>query len=333
MNDKRYIANSQDSSFLYLKRGLVYSHPIMTNRKSPRESLTAYNPPERDALTWGVRVLDAGFEPFPPGKAYPSLDHHPAAYLYKWDQGRVFSEYQILAITRGSGILETATCPNLKIEAGDIFILFPGEWHRFRPDLETGWDENFLGFDGDYAHHLMQSFFTPGAPVLRGAATPETLELIRKIAVMLNDSSPDATPLIFADIITLITRLVLFTRVHASSECRKIRQKISDARERIIEKAFESVDFRILAADLGLSYSVFRRMFKKEIGHTPLAYQINIRISRARVLLEQTDLSVSEIAQQVGFANVFYFSKMFSKRVGQTATGYRRAAEKQFRNK
>ncbi len=288
--------------------------------------MTAYNPPGRDALTWGVRVLDAGYEAFPPGKTYPAWDHHPAPYLYAWEKGRVFSEYQFLAITRGRGILETATCPHLDIQADDLFILFPGEWHRFRPDPQTGWDENFVGFDGDYARHLMQSFFAPGEPILRGAATAETVSLIRKIALQSDDTSPETAPLVFADMITLITRLVLFTRVHASSERRTVRFKINAAREQILAQAFQKIDFRQLASAQGMSYTVFRRTFQKEIGHAPLEYQIEVRISRARVLLEQTDLPISAIALQTGFANVFYFSKMFTKRTGQTPTACRLAA-------
>jgi len=290
-----------------------------------RNYLTAYNPRGRDALIWGVRVVDAGFEAFPPGKHYPAMKHHPAPYLYAWEKGRIFSEYQFLAITRGRGILETTTCPHLEISAGDIFILFPGEWHRFRPDPETGWDENFVGFDGDYARHLMQSFFTPDSPIVRGAATPETVKLIRKIALVAKDTSPETAPLVFADMITLITQLILFTRVHASGERRAIRQKINTAREHILEHAFQHINFRALAKSLGLSYTVFRRTFQKETGYAPLAYQIEIRMSRARVMLEQTDLSVSEIAQHTGFANVFYFSKMFSKRAGQSPLACRQA--------
>jgi AraC-like DNA-binding protein len=298
----------------------------MKKRRGQKSYLTAYNPPGRDALIWGVRVLDAGFEPFPPGKPYPAKEHHPAPYLYAWEDGRVFSEYQFLALTRGRGVLETATCPHLELQAGDLFILFPGEWHRFRPDPATGWDENFVGFDGDYARHLMQSFFTPGQPILRGAATADTVQLIRQIAERAGDTSPETAPLVFADMITLITRLVLFTRVSAASEHRAARLKVNEARERILKQAFQRVDFRALAAGLGLSYTVFRRLFQRETGHAPLAYQLEVRVSHARVLLEQTDLSVSEIAQRTGFANVFYFSKMFTKRAGQTPTACRQAA-------
>lgn len=295
-------------------------------RAGERQYLTAYNPPGRDALIWGVRVLDAGFEAFPSGKPYPAKEHHPAPYLYAWEKGRVFSEYQFLAITRGQGILETASCPHLQIRAGDLFILFPGEWHRFRPDPQTGWDENFVGFDGDYARHLMQSFFAPGEPVLRGAATPEIVTLLRHIAVTAEHTLSETEPLVFADMISLITRLVLFTRVHAPDARRAVRQKIQEAREHLLEHAFQRIDFRGLASSLGLSYTVFRRMFQKETGHAPLAYQLELRISRARVLLEQTDFPVSEIAQQTGFSNVFYFSKMFSKRTGQTPSSCRQAA-------
>lgn len=294
-------------------------------RKKAGNYLIAYNPRGRDALIWGVRVVDAGFEAFPPGKHYPALKHHPAPYLYAWEKGRIFSEYQFLAITRGRGVLETATCPHLEICAGDVFILFPGEWHRFRPDPETGWDENFIGFDGDYARHLMQSFFSPDSPIVHGAATSEIVKLIRKIALVANDTSPETAPLVFADIITLITQLILFTRIHASSERRAVRQKINQAREHILEHAFQRINFRELAAALGLSYTVLRRTFQKETGYAPLAYQIEIRISRARVMLEQSDFSVSEIAQHTGFANVFYFSKMFSKRTGQSPLACRKA--------
>lgn len=289
-----------------------------------RDFLTAYPPPGRDALIWGVRVLDAGFEAFPPGKPYPAKEHHPAPYLYDWEKGRVFSEYQLLAITRGGGILETATCPHLAVTAGDLFILSPGEWHRFRPDPDTGWDENFVGFDGAYARHLMHAFFAPSEPILRGAATEETVALIRKIVHHVGDTSPETAPLVFADMITLITRLVLFIRVNASSECRSARLKITAAREQIIARAFQRIDFRGMAASLGMSYTVFRRLFQKETGHAPLAYQLLTRINRARVLLQQTDLSVTEIAHQTGFSNVFYFSKMFSKHAGQTPTACRR---------
>lgn len=60
----------------------------------------------------------------------------------------------LLAITLGQGILKTATCPHLAIHAGDIFILFPSQWHRFRPVPKTGWNESFVGFDGDYGTAL-----------------------------------------------------------------------------------------------------------------------------------------------------------------------------------
>jgi len=153
----------------------------------------------------------------------------------------------------------------------------------------------------------MQSFFMPGEPVLRGAATPETVQRIRGIALLANDTAPETAPQAFADMITLITCLVLFTRAHTTRGRRAERARINAAREHILERAFQRIDFRCLATSLGLSYTLFRRVFQQETGHAPLAYQLDIRISRARVLLEQTDLSVSKIAQQTGFANGFYF--------------------------
>ena len=91
-----------------------------------------YNPPDRDAKIWGVRAIDVGYTVIPPNTDYPP-HHHPDSYMFTWERGRVFSEYQFLAVTRGQGEIETASVGHLKVVTGDIFVLFPGEWHRFRP--------------------------------------------------------------------------------------------------------------------------------------------------------------------------------------------------------
>ena len=168
-----------------------------------RDFQTAYHPPGRDALIWGVRVLDAGFEAFPPGKPYPSKEHHPAPYLYDWEKGRVFSEYQLLAITRGSGILETATCPHLALQAGDLFILFPGEWHRFRPDpapagMKTSWASR------RHARHLMHA---SSRRTSRSCAARQPAKRVAdpQIVHQVGDHLPRNRTAGFRDMITLIT--------------------------------------------------------------------------------------------------------------------------------
>jgi len=72
-----------------------------------------------------------------------------------------------------------------------------------------------------------------------------------------------------------------------------------------------------------VSYTTFRRSFKQQTGLAPSQFQNTIRINCACDLLATSELSVSEIAQQAGFETVYYFSRMFKKKTGQTPTRYR----------
>ena len=66
-----------------------------------------------------------------------------------------------------------------------------------------------------------------------------------------------------------------------------------------------------------LSPFYISRIFKSEIGDTPIHYLINIRLDRAKELLESGFAgSVQEVAAQVGYDDVYHFSKLFKKRYG-----------------
>jgi transcriptional regulator GlxA family with amidase domain len=101
---------------------------------------------------------------------------------------------------------------------------------------------------------------------------------------------------------------------------------IREAQNRILQQAARPVDFAALARELGVSYTTFRRSFKQQTGVAPAQFQNTIRINRARDLLASTELSVSEIAERTGFNTVFYFSRIFTKKMGQTPSAYRTQA-------
>ena len=47
-----------------------------------------------------------------------------------------------------------------------MILLFPGEWHTYSPDTETGWHEHWIGFNGSAMDHLVEKgFFVPSNPI------------------------------------------------------------------------------------------------------------------------------------------------------------------------
>ncbi|WP_342533737.1 AraC family transcriptional regulator [Lysinibacillus sp. FSL K6-0057] len=78
-----------------------------------------------------------------------------------------------------------------------------------------------------------------------------------------------------------------------------------------------------IAKALRYSPSHLSIQFKQQIGYSPIEYLIQLRIEKASILLEKTNASLRDIAMGVGYSDVYYFSRLFKKRVGVSPTKFR----------
>jgi AraC-like DNA-binding protein len=81
-----------------------------------------------------------------------------------------------------------------------------------------------------------------------------------------------------------------------------------------------------VARSLGLSAGRFTQAFRKLHGVPPKAYLSNRRMERARRLLAESDAPVGEIAAELGYADLFFFSRHFKRHVGVSPLAWRRSA-------
>ncbi|QRZ14679.1 helix-turn-helix transcriptional regulator [Paracoccus methylovorus] len=79
-----------------------------------------------------------------------------------------------------------------------------------------------------------------------------------------------------------------------------------------------------MAATVGLSESWFAAMFKQTTGQTPLQWQMGQRISQAQKLLVETDLTVADVAAQIGFSDQAHLTRVFRQVAGETPAAWRR---------
>ncbi len=270
---------------------------------------------------WGLYLIDCGYTSIPPGTPYPP-QRHPDAYHFEWKTGRTLNEYQVVYITQGRGIFEARGVKRQTVEAGDLFILFPGVWHRYAPSPKTGWDEHWFGFNGDLAKRFLSESFVPRTkPVLR-VGVDEGLR--RRFVGLVDDMMRDPTGAPFSITGDLIKILgMIQERLQCVGAKGRMSGVIREAQNLILRQATEQIDFKKMARQLGIGYSSFRHRFKQQTGVSPAQFQSSIRINRAKDLLTATDLSVSEIAEACGYKTVFYFSRQFTLKTGLTPSAHR----------
>jgi AraC family transcriptional regulator len=73
-----------------------------------------------------------------------------------------------------------------------------------------------------------------------------------------------------------------------------------------------------------LSESWFANVFKQTTGKTPLQWQLGRRIELAQKLLSESDLTVADIAAQLGFSDQAHLTKAFRQIAGETPAAWRR---------
>ena len=92
--------------------------------------------------------------------------------------------------------------------------------------------------------------------------------------------------------------------------------RLSDILKYIEQNYNSDLSLSSLAERFSLSDSYVARIFKNELDCKPSEYVNNFRVSVAEALLTTTDMSVSEIAETVGYSDVYYFSRIFKRIVG-----------------
>lgn len=281
---------------------------------------------ERDEQ-WGLTVCSTGTQHVGPGEAYPPPVHE-SEYMFVPNKGRIINEYQLIFIVEGRGTLTTASAGSFRINSGDIFLIFPNEWHTYSPDMETGWTEYWIGFSGINIDSRVQAgFFSPKSPVYR-IGHDETLILLYNEAIEVAQRQESHFQQLLAGIVNYQLGIV-FTKHSNRTLNETINPSIIDkARYFMQENIDRNIDMPAIAEFLNISYSTFRRIFKTYTGMAPAKYYLNMKIQRAKEMLRSTTKSVKEVAFALHFDTPEYFSRLFKKKTGMTPSQFREQLHK-----
>jgi AraC-like DNA-binding protein len=272
---------------------------------------------------WGFYVTNLGCNKINPKQDYPNNTGHHADYAFNWNNGRVLNCYNIIFISKGSGTFESAKTKSTIVEAGTCFFLYPGIWHRYKPDLNSGWEEFWVGFNGSFPADLMNNdFFTPESPFIHVGLHQELLSLFLSLFDTVKKSSsgyPQVIAGIALQMLGVLNSVSLYDTNNNDSE----NMLIAKAKFLMQESLEKPIEMKNLIKELPMGYSSFRKAFKKITGESPNQYHLNLRLMRAKNLLLTTNLNINEVAYQTGFESVFYFSKLFKKKNGVSPKFYR----------
>ncbi len=283
----------------------------------------------REDERWGLNVLNTGCTHIEPADVYP-FTTHPAHHNFDWNRGRVLDEYQVIYITRGQGLFESEKGRPVSVREGSVILLFPGERHRYKPSLQTGWDEYWIGLKGEIMDNLVaNSFFTPGNPCLYIGFNESVFNIFSDIIEGTRQDLPGRQPRIAGAAMHLMGSFYSLSQQHAVTQSGEREDKDKNLvvnKARILFRSHAEQDYspEQAARELQVGYSWFRKIFKNQTGLSPGQFFTRVKIERARELLADPSLSIKEIAYSLSFDSGYYFGKVFREKTGMKPTDYRK---------
>lgn len=274
-------------------------------------------------VQWGLTVNTVGYEEIGVADTYPTRGHADG-YYFDIDKGRVLNEYQLLYITEGEGVFNSAHAKDVPLKAGDLFLLFPGEWHTYYPTGKHGWKSYWIGFKGKNVDDRVKAgFLSVEKPIYHVGFSADIIRLYEEAYKRAQEEAPYLQQILAGIVNHLVGLMYALERSMELSKDHTRVDMINLARLRIRESLEVDLTIQQVAEDLGVSYSNFRKLFKEFTGISPALYQQDLRLQRAKELLATTSLSIKEIAYRLRFESPDYFSSKFKIKTGKKPSEFR----------
>lgn len=273
-------------------------------------------------VEWGLTVNSVGFQTIKPEETYPP-QNHPSRYLFNTEKGRILEEYQLLYITRGGGEFISVKGGRYTLSDGKMFLLFPEEWHSYRPDESTGWDEYWIGFNShNMEKRINAAFFNKQNPILNVGLQNEIVNMYLQAITVAKEQKTGFQQML-AGIVEFLLGFAFSHNKSASFEELKAVKLIEKSKLIILENLYTKITPEEVASKIHMSYSWYRKIFKQYTGFSPAQYINEIKIQKSKELLTNSDLSNIEISDKLGFDSPNYFCTLFKNKVKVTPMKYR----------
>jgi AraC-like DNA-binding protein len=232
--------------------------------------------------------------------------------------------YYLIFVLEGAG---TFTQNNVSYLLGrnDMFCLLPGVTHEYFTEEDQLLQKIFIAFDGKQALHLFARIgLSPHAPYRNGGLTEEAKKLMLEFLNLVRESDRQVNDLSrLAHFYQIFDTLSLAYKSPSTQENRSLSW-LQQGLDYIQIHYAEGITVERVSAYVGVERTHFTKQFSKVYGLPPMQYMQNLKMNEAKHLLAQTEYTLTEIANSVGYPDLFSFSKAFKKHLGVPPTQYRR---------
>jgi AraC-like DNA-binding protein len=241
--------------------------------------------------------------------------------------------YELAYVTDGSLLLWLEDhC--LRAEAGDILVVPPRTMHREETPEDTFSEAIYLGTMLRGPSGRGRSFPLPIAPLLHLGRGHIVEQRLMQIVAEVQQRAPGYTRIVSGAVLEIFWHLARATAGICAPKAQSpatlsLPSFASQAQDYLDRHHAEPLSIDGVAQHFHLSRQYFSKLFRRFTGQSPHSYLMEVRLRQARALLEETDLTIQEVATRVGFSDPYYFARAFRTHCGVSPSQYRKCERPQ----
>jgi len=210
------------------------------------------------------------------------------------------------------------------IEGGEGFMIWPGQVARYIADEHDPWTYTWVGFAGLKAQGFVaQSGLTTKHPIYKARSLEEDGILRDKFLHIVNGTNNPPIEII-GHFYLLFNTLIESSIVRKKMPEDSLRAFYVNEAISYMERHYHGkITVDDIAAFCNLNRSYLGKIFKHELKTSPQDFLIRCRVSKACELMKTTDNNIGVICVMVGYPNLFTFSRVFKKVIGESPRAWR----------
>lgn len=255
---------------------------------------------------------------------YQEMGHFKALKPYYTERSGL-SSYLIKFTLSGKGSL-TYQERTEQITPGDVFFIDCRNYQYYKTVSEEPWEMDWIHISGGQTKAFYEEFVRTGTSVFHTQGDPwqNPLHMIMTKLLYLQDKQTTKTDFESSVLIHELLNELLIQKYQLNFQDQDIPAYILEMKDYIIDHLQEPITLELLEHKFHLNRYQLNKEFSRYIGMPPIEYQIHQRISKAKDLLRYSDLSIQEVATNVGLENFSYFSRLFKKKTGLAPSTFRK---------
>lgn len=244
--------------------------------------------------------------------------HGAATPRYGYTIDKHFNRYWALQYMQRGAVRLAYGAEEHLLEGAWFWPTYPGPRIRFGPHRLGGWwNHRYIAFAGPLVQQWQADGLWTGTPV--PAREPESMaERFDRLLAL----SQRQDHIGQRRAINLLEGILL--ELAEERQAPEPRQAwLQEVLEALTPGPTPTPGVEALAHRCGMAVSTLRRRFKQAMGMSISSYALSLRVSEACRLLAESSLPIGRIADQLGYNDIYFFSRQFRQRTGQTPTTYR----------